>query len=54
MNIPIALAEDNKVNRNTFQQKISLYKDLQLVFSAVNGHECLEELKDYRRPNYHR
>jgi len=41
----IALAEDNKVNRNTFLQKISLYDDLQLVFFAVNGNECLEELK---------
>ncbi len=45
MKISVALVEDNKVNRNTFMQKISLYDDLQIIFSAANGHEFLEELK---------
>ncbi len=45
MAISLALAEDNKVSRNTFLQKISLFNDLKLLFTAVNGNECLEELK---------
>ena len=45
MNFSIALAEDNKVNRNTFIQKINVSGKLNLVFVAANGNECLEELK---------
>lgn len=45
MNFRIALTEDNNINRNTFMQKIKAYPHLQLVFSAVNGHECLQEMK---------
>ncbi|MFN4314763.1 MAG: response regulator [Chitinophagaceae bacterium] len=41
----VAMAEDNSVNRNTFLQKIRLSSRMQLVFTASNGHECLEELK---------
>ena len=41
----VALAEDNAVNRNTFLQKLKLSEKMQLVFTAANGHECLEELK---------
>lgn len=43
--INIALVEDNKLNQHTFIQKISLYPLLSLVFTANNGHHCLEELK---------
>ena len=45
MKISIALAEDNRVNQNTFIQKIKAYPALELLFTADNGHECLEELK---------
>jgi len=45
MSINIALTEDNRVNQNTFLQKIKAYPGLHLVFTAGNGHECLEELK---------
>lgn len=45
MSFTIALAEDNKINRNTFMQKIQVAGNLQLVFSAENGNQCLEELK---------
>jgi DNA-binding NarL/FixJ family response regulator len=45
MNFKIALAEDNMVNRNTFMQKLKVTDNLQLVFSAANGNECLEHLK---------
>jgi DNA-binding NarL/FixJ family response regulator len=45
MSFTIALTEDNKVNRNTFMQKIQVAGNLQLVFSAENGNQCLEELK---------
>ena len=45
MNISIAVAEDSQVNRNTFMQKIKGYPELKLLFSAENGHYCLEELK---------
>lgn len=45
MSFSIALAEDNLVNRNTFFQKIKQLDDLQLLFVAENGHDCLESLK---------
>ncbi|MDP9041210.1 MAG: response regulator transcription factor [Bacteroidota bacterium] len=45
MNATIALVEDNKVNRNTFLQKIKAFGNLRLVFYAENGNHCLEELK---------
>lgn len=45
MSFKIALAEDNPVNRNTFLQKLQQLSDLELVFIAANGHECLEALK---------
>lgn len=45
MQFRIAMAEDNSVNRNTFLQKIKVSGNLQLVFAAANGNECLEELK---------
>lgn len=45
MAISIALTEDNRVNQNTFVQKIKPYSELKLLFTADNGHGCLEELK---------
>lgn len=45
MSFKIAFAEDNFVNRNTFLQKIRQLNDVELLFSAVDGHECLELLK---------
>ena len=45
MPVNIALTEDNFINKNTFLQKIKGYPELNLVFSADNGHDCLEELK---------
>lgn len=41
----IALAEDNLINRNTFQQKLRELDRHELLFSASNGHECLSELQ---------
>jgi len=41
----VALVEDNKVNRNTFLQKIDQYADIELILQAMNGHEFLGELK---------
>jgi DNA-binding NarL/FixJ family response regulator len=45
MNYTVALAEDNSVNRTTFLQKIGLLPNLDVVFVAINGHDCLEQLK---------
>lgn len=45
MTIPIALAEDNVVNRNTFIQKAQRFPELNLLFTAINGHECLNLLQ---------
>jgi DNA-binding NarL/FixJ family response regulator len=50
-NFKIALAEDNMVNRNTFMQKLKVANNLQLVFSAANGNECLEHLKGLPHPS---
>jgi len=45
MSFKIALTEDNPVNRNTFQQKVRQLNDVEVLFVAENGHECLEALK---------
>jgi DNA-binding NarL/FixJ family response regulator len=41
----IAFADDKVINRNTFEQKVNSFDDLSLVFMAVNGHDCIEQLK---------
>lgn len=43
--IPIALAEDNPVNRKTFLQKMNGLPQYEILFVAEDGDECLEELK---------
>jgi DNA-binding NarL/FixJ family response regulator len=45
MQFKVALVEDNAVNRNTFMQKLKLSGKMDLVFTAFNGNECLEQLK---------
>lgn len=45
MNFTVALTEDNSINRNTFLQKIQVLGNMQVVFVATNGHDCLELLK---------
>ena len=45
MHYKIAIAEDKSVNRNTFLQKIHLLGNMQVVFVANDGMECLEHLK---------
>lgn len=42
---PVALAEDNPVNRNSFLQKMALLPEYHLLFTAANGKECLDNLK---------
>lgn len=43
--IRIALAEDQPVNRQSFQRKADAMAGCELVFVARNGHDCLEQLK---------
>lgn len=45
MPVTIAFAEDNALNRNTFLLKIREHDDLEVAFSAVDGHDFLEQLK---------
>lgn len=48
---PIALAEDNPVNKNSFLQKMTLLPEYHLLFTAVNGKDCLNNLKKLSYPN---
>lgn len=41
----VAVTDDNSVNRQTFIQKLSALPELELIFVAVNGHDCMEQLK---------
>ena len=41
----IAITDDKAINRTTLQQKLHPFSDLQVVFMAVNGDDCLEQLK---------
>lgn len=43
--IRIALAEDTAVNRQSFLRKAAAMDRCELLFVAVNGHDCLEQLK---------
>jgi DNA-binding NarL/FixJ family response regulator len=45
MNYTIAIAEDNKAYLNSFLHKLKECTGLQLLFTAVNGRHCLEQLK---------
>jgi DNA-binding NarL/FixJ family response regulator len=45
MGFTVALAEDNRVNKNTFLQKLQAYPALHLVFTADNGHHFLQQLQ---------
>lgn len=42
--ILIAMVDDKLINRTTFIQKIKNFDDLHLVFTAVDGSDCLEQL----------
>jgi DNA-binding NarL/FixJ family response regulator len=46
MAIRVALVDDNRVNLNTFARKIQGCDDLELVFMATGGNDCLERLKE--------
>lgn len=53
MPVKIALVDDNRINRNTFAGKIQTFDDLEVIFIADNGDNCLSLLKDLspdRRP----
>jgi len=43
--VKIGLVDDKAINRNSLTDKIKQFEDLELCFSAVNGHDCLEQLK---------
>ncbi len=45
MPVKVAFVDDNMVNRNTFVRKIQSFDDLEIVFTAPNGSNCLEQLK---------
>jgi DNA-binding NarL/FixJ family response regulator len=44
-NLRIGITDDKAVNRNNIAEKIKQFEDLQLCFTAVNGNDCLEQLK---------
>ena len=41
----IGLVDDKAVNRNSITEKIKRFEDLDFCFVAVNGNDCLEQLK---------
>lgn len=43
--IRIGLTDDKAVNRSSIADKIKQFDDLNFCFIAVNGHDCLEQLK---------
>lgn len=47
MNAPlkIGLVDDKAVNRHSVAEKISQFEDLDYCFTAVNGNDCMEQLK---------
>ncbi len=43
--IKIGLTEDNRINRNTFLEKVGQYSELEVSMIATTGHDFLEQLK---------
>ena len=43
--IKIGLVDDKAINRRSVSDKIKQFEDLELCFVAVNGNDCLEQLK---------
>jgi len=43
--IRIGITDDKAINRNNIANKIKQFEDLELCFTAVNGSDCLEQLK---------
>lgn len=43
--IKIGLVDDKAVNRNSISEKLKQFEDLDFCFVAINGHDCLEQLK---------
>ncbi len=43
--IRIGIVDDKAINRNSIADKIRQYAQLELCFTAVNGDDCLEQLK---------
>jgi DNA-binding NarL/FixJ family response regulator len=41
----IGITDDKAVNRNNISQKIKQFEDLELSFTAINGNDCLEQLR---------
>ncbi len=41
----IGLVDDKAVNRSSIADKIKQFDDLELCFTAINGNDCLEQLK---------
>jgi DNA-binding NarL/FixJ family response regulator len=43
--IRIGITDDKAINRNNIANKIRQFEDLEFCFTAVNGSDCLEQLK---------
>lgn len=43
--VKIGLVDDKAINRNSIADKIKQFEDLDFCFVAVNGDDCLEQLK---------
>lgn len=45
MSILVAITDDKAINRNTFQEKLLSFPTLEIVFTATDGNDCLQQLK---------
>ncbi|MES1222929.1 MAG: hypothetical protein ABUT20_45980, partial [Bacteroidota bacterium] len=43
--VKIGLTDDKAINRSSIANKIKQFPDLDLCFLAVNGNDCLRQLK---------
>ena len=50
--INVAIVDDNQINRKTIKDKLSPYKDINLMFEATNGEEFFEKLNFLKKENY--
>lgn len=43
--IRVGITDDKAINRNTISGKVKQFADLEIIFTAINGKDCLDQLK---------
>lgn len=48
--IKVVIVDDKQINRNTIQEKLRSHPDISVLFTAINGQDFLEKMKESNQP----